>query len=297
MEYKKDNRFEQTRHPGGYHQTQAAQPKAEVFVDQKKEVPFQSFAYIMRKSEKLTTALYLVTDILSDKEPLKWKAREAGVEVLSDITIASSTSVSEKMSLLRMVIKKIEKVVAFLDVASSARMMSEMNATMLKKEYLALKESIEAEWNRTHERSKSILSPQFFDVKEDLVLGIEEEKQEKKKEATFVPSPSVKPATLPHTPHERKPALLERTISHPAPSMLSETTPLHARPEVSREDRRKIILALIRQKPSTTVSDISKSLTDISEKTIQRELLAMVEEHVLVKRGERRWSTYSLREA
>jgi predicted HTH transcriptional regulator len=67
-----------------------------------------------------------------------------------------------------------------------------------------------------------------------------------------------------------------------------------ARPDVGRDDRRKIILALIKQKPSLTVKDIAKSIPGVSEKTIQRELLAMVAESILVKRGERRWSTYSL---
>jgi len=63
---------------------------------------------------------------------------------------------------------------------------------------------------------------------------------------------------------------------------------------VARDDRRKIILALIKQKPSLTVKDIVKSIPGYSEKTIQRELLAMVADGILVKRGERRWSTYSL---
>jgi DeoR/GlpR family transcriptional regulator of sugar metabolism len=63
---------------------------------------------------------------------------------------------------------------------------------------------------------------------------------------------------------------------------------------VARDDRRKIILALIKQKPSLTVKDIAKSISGYSEKTIQRELLAMVAEGILAKKGERRWSAYSL---
>ena len=107
-----------------------------------------AFAYIKRKAEKLTTALYLVTDILSDKEPMKWRVRETGVETLSDIMVAGVANASERVSNLRDVMRKIEKIVAFLDVAQSTRMMTEMNASMLKKEYVALKESIEDEWSR-----------------------------------------------------------------------------------------------------------------------------------------------------
>ena len=69
----------------------------------------------------------------------------------------------------------------------------------------------------------------------------------------------------------------------------------HARTDVARDDRRKIILAIIKQKPQLAVKDISKSIPAVSEKTIQRELLAMVEEGILKKTGERRWSTYSMK--
>jgi predicted HTH transcriptional regulator len=66
------------------------------------------------------------------------------------------------------------------------------------------------------------------------------------------------------------------------------------RQDVGRDDRRKIVLALIKQKPALTVKDISKSIPGVSEKTIQRELFAMVADGILTKRGDRRWSTYSL---
>src|SRR3989338_6349304 len=122
----------------------------------------QGFAYVMRRMEKLTTALYLVTDIMSEKEPMKWKAREGVVDLLSDITIASSLSVSEKMTMLRNVMKKTEKLIAFLDVAQSAHLISEMNSSVLKREYLALKDSIEREWGQVYEKSRSLFSDTFF---------------------------------------------------------------------------------------------------------------------------------------
>jgi len=43
-----------------------------------------------------------------------------------------------------------------------------------------------------------------------------------------------------------------------------------------------------------TIKDFTKNIKDCSEKTIQRELLAMVAKGVLKKEGERRWSKYFL---
>jgi len=81
-----------------------------------------------------------------------------------------------------------------------------------------------------------------------------------------------------------------RNLRHPSFESFSGK-----RNDSDRDDRRKIILALIKQKPSLTVKDIAKSIPSVSEKTIQRELLSTVSEGTLQKRGERRWSTYSLR--
>jgi hypothetical protein len=44
------------------------------------------------------------------------------------------------------------------------------------------------------------------------------------------------------------------------------------------------------------MKDFVKVIPECSEKTIQRELLDLVGKGVLKKEGERRWSTYSLRD-
>jgi hypothetical protein len=60
------------------------------------------------------------------------------------------------------------------------------------------------------------------------------------------------------------------------------------------KDRREAILSVIRTKSVAGIKDVSMVIREVSEKTIQRELLGLVSEGILVKRGERRWSTYSI---
>jgi len=59
-------------------------------------------------------------------------------------------------------------------------------------------------------------------------------------------------------------------------------------------NRRAPILSVIKDKQNASIKDISTRIRGISEKTIQRELQALVGQGIIVKRGERRWSTYSL---
>jgi len=62
----------------------------------------------------------------------------------------------------------------------------------------------------------------------------------------------------------------------------------------AQKDRRAIILGLLQRKDRITVKDVANVIKDCSDKTLQRELLALVGQGVLVKEGERRWSTYRL---
>lgn len=111
------------------------------------------------------------------------------------------------------------------------------------------------------------------------------------------------------------------TLSTLAKSALSRETPHHATPVAMRrpalrrpvagskghfvkdtekgteghiKDRRDTVLSVIRAKGSASIKDISTLVRGVSEKTIQRELSALIGSGKVQKRGERRWSTYSL---
>jgi hypothetical protein len=60
------------------------------------------------------------------------------------------------------------------------------------------------------------------------------------------------------------------------------------------DDRRTRIKTILEAKREATIKDISEIVSDVSEKTIQRELNAMIEENLVKRQGERRWSKYSL---
>jgi DNA-binding transcriptional ArsR family regulator len=64
--------------------------------------------------------------------------------------------------------------------------------------------------------------------------------------------------------------------------------------EVGSNERKSLILSLIQSKGRASIKDISTVVRGVSEKTIQRELSALVEAGVVVKTGERRWSIYAL---
>lgn len=94
--------------------------------------------------------------------------------------------------------------------------------------------------------------------------------------------PSVFSNELPATPTHREKRKPE-----------AGTTPA-AKTATPSGDRRERIKTILEAKGEATIKDISEIITDCSEKTIQRELNAMIDENIVKRQGERRWSKYSI---
>ncbi len=65
---------------------------------------------------------------------------------------------------------------------------------------------------------------------------------------------------------------------------------LARKPQIDK--RTSAILAFVRKQPASSIKDISRVVKGCSEKTIQRELALLIEQGLVEKRGERRWSVY-----
>lgn len=88
-------------------------------------------------------------------------------------------------------------------------------------------------------------------------------------------------------------------VSTPAPQkhnpMRVAHTPAAASSVASAQPgRRERIKTILEAKREASIKDISGIITDVSEKTIQRELQSMIEDNIVKRQGERRWSKYSL---
>jgi len=68
----------------------------------------------------------------------------------------------------------------------------------------------------------------------------------------------------------------------------------HKSREVAKDSRRSLILSFLKGRDWTSIKDISEAIGGCSSKTIQRELSDLVQQGVLKKKGDRRWSRYLL---
>lgn len=70
--------------------------------------------------------------------------------------------------------------------------------------------------------------------------------------------------------------------------------PPPAQKPTEQTGRRAQILTIIEAKGEVGVKDISAIIKDVSEKTIQRELNDMIDDGLIIREGERRWSKYKV---
>jgi DNA-binding transcriptional ArsR family regulator len=82
--------------------------------------------------------------------------------------------------------------------------------------------------------------------------------------------------------------------SHASPQKAVKDIGVGIKDIPSASGRRDSILAVLNDRGPSYIKDISTVIRDVSEKTIQRELAALVSEGIIERSGERRWSRYSL---
>lgn len=209
----------------------------------------------IEKLQKITEALYRVTELYSDKEPLKWQLRAMAVELFDFLTSNEEKEIfdaGKAFDLIRRLTRLLQ-----LAYASSA-FVSSINFEVLRREYLSLNDSLQ-----------NLLSPVPVSIGQ-VVDSIGQTNGQEEKE-----------------PKETK---------FPLGNFVSKS---NGQP-VFLEERKRRILASIKGTKGTkgnewlTIREISASLPEYGEKSVQRDLLEMVGAGILKKAGDKRWRKYGL---
>lgn len=217
--------------------------------------------YIIQKTQKIVSALYLITDFIKDNDVIKWEIREEGISLISSALLFNTTFPMERENANKLLMSSSDKIISFLNIASVASLVSMMNSSILIEEIESLKNFINGE-NGKINLPGYILSDSFFGT--DI-----EGKVDKGQNNTSKTLSGIKDNN-------------------------SQINPILSRSEDKQKGRKESIINLLKKDSNLTIKDFTKVIKDCSEKTIQRELISLVKEGVIKKLGERRWSTYSL---
>lgn len=282
---------------------------------------------VAKKSERLVTALYLVTDLLGDSEPIKHGLRRNAVALLSSMNSLSQLDVKDRLTELKVSLKSVTEIISLLHVAVTTGIVSHMNGELLMDGFRSLQSVLE--------KKQPILTPEMLTIDDEAALlgdaqfssaitstsydvltplslarlhGEGEDirkthdalkssailsKLESKdvKGRTFDSQMSDKNETKSLPPQKDIPSVHHVLMKHAAGSPASLASSFQMR----KQSRRDQILALFVKGVDVSIKDIAARIKGCSEKTIQRELNALLYDNVIERIGEKRWSRYILR--
>jgi hypothetical protein len=239
-----------------------------------------SFIFFLGWAQKIATAIYLISGLLSEREPLRESFRKNALELLSDMRTFSESAVVNEHQLAR-VRSVLEHTLSLLDVGARAGHISSMNSTFLKTEAESFMRDLTASLE-----DKEALTPIERSLKDS--------------EAVAENPLFLQEARISYKGHDKghhKGHVVIHTKTTPSPVFgefkqmkgpikdIFPATPTSA-------DRKEKIYQIIKSKGSLTIKDIAGVAPEYSEKTIQRDLVDMVESGRLKKKGERRWTVY-----
>jgi len=243
-----------------------------------------------KKTEKLVTALYLVSDCMDTDDALKSKLRLLGVELLSDIYQFSTYSPVEKSSFVSTPVARVYELLSFIEIAKTIGFISEMNSTILKNEFSKLasdlKESVSQDRHFTFDLDEKMFEVGDLDVsgnyKVDPAFSGQQKNQKDMSVRNFKPSNPYGNVSFIKNKSPLSSRSQEEKINN------------HNQLVQEKENRINKIISLVTEKKDVSIKDISLLFTNVSEKTVQRELNSLVSKGQLKKTGAKRWSRYQL---
>lgn len=202
---------------------------------------------VLKKTERIASALYFITSFFDLQEPLRWRLRELS-------TVLVSSDLQDKTNRLR-------EILSLIVVARNADMISDTNFDILTKEISILEDS-----TTDHKEVHNLLNSPNEDPKRTF---------------SYIGQNTIKDRKY----LSNKPQGTSYKTNVPKDSNVVS---------MKKNQRQSIILDIIKNKKEVMIKDISTEIKDCSDKTIQRDLLSMVQSGLLKKIGEKRWSRYSL---
>jgi hypothetical protein len=242
----------------------------------------RDFSVISKKTGRLASAVYLLTDFLPNVEPLKWSIRKLSLRIITEtLSLKSVYTAEQKIRQLENVKIDIEKVVSLLEMAHMTGLISEMNFKVILSELTNLAKLEESYVNFSLLRPKD----EGYSLSKG-ILGSDQQRSGFDIKDTMSDK---------NVLYDKGHSVVEnKSSSVLLPSEITRVNQAKDLVKKLRVDRQVRILDIVRDKKEVTIKDMVVLIKDCSEKTIQRELVSMIKSGVLKRVGKRRWSKYSL---
>lgn len=231
---------------------------------------------VQAKMQKIVTALYLVSDILKESEPIRARIRKLSIQVLSGVGDIGVLTPSRAKKMITETQNLIDQLQDMLRVSVSVGFVSDMNYKLISDSLSRVRDGLNQQFsllNSEHsfQGSSSNRGVQEFILPKDVVEGLSAENIR-----------DFNKGQLKDNKGQSVVSFIKRTEKPKEEKLVPG-------------GREEMVLNFLKGKTEASVSDVAAEFPETSEKTIQRLLVKMVDQGVLEKTGEKRWSRYSLK--
>lgn len=238
------------------------------------------------KALKVSSALHLVTELFSETEPIRSSLR---LEAVSLAMIASHQSAFKDTEQVKELIVVLDSIGSLVTVLHTSNLLSDMNATILLHEVKMLTAMVQQNDAPVQRFSGAFLQELFLETAES-----ETDMPDVKKDIPVTNYSTHQRQNLEHSKTNNNGQYRNELKTKNTDVVLKKEMPLRnvkMSNTVNKIGRKESILNAIHHNGSS-IKDIAKAIKDCSEKTIQRELNALIAKGVVVREGEKRWSVY-----
>lgn len=231
------------------------------------------FVFLLKKTERLASAIYLMTNHFPDSEPLKRSLRDKSSSLVSFMIGYKDLNGIQLYGFGKEVESRIIEIVSLMEISQNVGLVSKMNFDIVQGEFIRLIETIKTSPIPDSMRADShSLNQSYFNV------------------SSYKNTPSVAQTAVSSPGYEGQVSGISGSGSRDMSSISHQKD--HGL--LKKNNRQGIILSIIKKKGEVSIKDISDVIKNCSEKTIQRELVSLLESGVIKRTGDRRWSKYSL---
>jgi len=251
----------------------------------------EEYNVLLSRTEKITSAVYLLADFINSDEVLSKNLKD------SASYLVSSVLAEDEGWRVRSVLNA-RKIVFYTSIVAGVGYVSERTNSLLKTEIEKLINALGNFLDRFDDgsvkREERYRPNESVESKLANIISRDVRELLPKETGVLTESPyrqgSISVKDILKTEKDKQ--SIQQNIVRQGIPVIRKTDP--ARAGEGTGDRKAAILDVLKKSDNLTVKDFSSFIHDCSEKTIQRDLAALVATGAVSRKGERRWTRYSL---
>ncbi|HRH30746.1 MAG TPA: hypothetical protein PK886_01615 [Candidatus Paceibacterota bacterium] len=243
------------------------------FIEFRPDIKDKYLSFIYSKGQKILSAVYLITDILKDVEPIKWEVRKLSVNLLGDVHSFTHAGIRDEED-YRKIKSTSNHLISILVVLSNSGVISTRNIKIIIEEIDKIVAHVgsvtKAEHSATDEENEVV------EKLKNLLGGNIERPSSFIKDMSFIKDTNV---------------LNKQQSETKSQAPIFKKTNANLFVKIARKNA---ILNIIKDKQVATLKDIEVAFPDLSNKTVQREIVSLIGEGLIKQEGKKRWAKYTL---